>query len=135
MRIVRRWAGLTAAERGASLAVGNFDGVHLGHQSVLDIARSAARDTDAPLGVLTFEPHPREFFVPSTSPFRLMGAETRANRLAKLGVQTLYELPFGAEMAGLSAEAFARDVLAEGLGARHVVIGTDFQFGEARQGN
>ncbi|WP_114967090.1 bifunctional riboflavin kinase/FAD synthetase [Alkalilacustris brevis] len=132
MRIVRDWTGLDKTARGATIAVGNFDGVHLGHQHVIDIARKAA---DAPLGVMTFEPHPREFFAPATPPFRLMNAETRANRLAKLGVDLLYELPFDARLAGLPPEAFARDVLAAGLGAAHVVVGADFRFGAGRKGS
>ena len=109
--------------------MGNFGGVHLGHRAVIDLARGTA-----PLGIVTFEPHPREVFAPSSAPFRLMNAEARANRLAKLGVQHVFELPFGAELASLSPEAFARDVLAVGLGISHVVVGADFCFGKGRKG-
>ena len=109
--------------------MGNFDGVHLGHRKVIDLARG-----EDPLGIITFEPHPREFFAPTAAPFRLMNAEARANRLAKLGVAQLYELPFGTELSGLEPEAFARDVLAAGLGVRHVVVGADFCFGKGRRG-
>lgn len=109
--------------------MGNFDGVHLGHQHVIDLAR-----TEAPLGIVTFEPHPREVFAPDAPPFRLMSPEARANRLAKLGVQRLYQLPFGPALAGLTPEAFAREVLAEGLGVSHVVVGADFGFGKGRSG-
>lgn len=109
--------------------MGNFDGVHLGHSAVIDLAR-----TDAPLGILTFEPHPRSYFAPHSPPFRLMNAESRANRLAKLGVQHLYQLPFDAVMANLTPEAFARQVLADGLGIAHVVVGSDFCFGKDRKG-
>jgi riboflavin kinase / FMN adenylyltransferase len=97
---------------------------------VIDLARRG----DAPLGVVTFEPHPRQVFAPEAPPFRLMNAEARANRLAKLGVEQLYELPFDAALAGLTPEGFARDVLAEGLGVRHVVVGADFCFGKGRAG-
>jgi riboflavin kinase / FMN adenylyltransferase len=128
MQKYQHWQGLDPSARGASVAMGNFDGVHLGHQSVLDLARG-----DAPLGVVTFEPHPREFFAPA-APFRLMNAESRANRLAKLGVQHLYELPFDAGLAGLTPQEFARDVLAGGLGIAHVVVGADFCFGKGRKG-
>lgn len=110
--------------------MGNFDGVHLGHQAVIDLARG-----DAPLGIVTFEPHPREVFAPDAPPFRLMNAESRANRLAKLGVQELYELPFTPELYTLTPEAFARDVLAAGLGVAHVVVGADFRFGKGRAGS
>ena len=92
--------------------MGNFDGVHLGHRAVIDLARRPG----APLGIVTFEPHPREYFAPDAPPFRLMNAEARANRLAKLGVEHLYQLPFDARLASLSPDAFARDVLADGLG-------------------
>lgn len=129
MRIIKTWADIPAGARGASVAMGNFDGVHLGHQAVIDLARGKA-----PLGIVTFEPHPREFFSPSAPPFRLMNAEARANRLAKLGVETLFELPFDQAMASLTPEAFARDVLAKGLGVSHVVVGADFCFGAGRKG-
>lgn len=128
------YSGLNPESRGASAAIGNFDGVHLGHQAVLDIARDWATDQQAPLGVVTFEPHPREFFAPDAPPFRLMNAEAKSNRLAKLGVDHLYQLPFDAALSGLTAEAFARDVIAGGLGLRHVVVGADFCFGKGRAG-
>ncbi|MEO8243714.1 MAG: bifunctional riboflavin kinase/FAD synthetase [bacterium] len=129
MQIHHHWQGLPRLARGASVAMGNFDGIHLGHQAVIDLARTAA-----PLGVVTFEPHPRQFFAPDAPAFRLMNAEARANRLAKLGVQQLYELPFDAALASLTPEAFVRDVLAEGLGITHVVVGSDFRFGKGRAG-
>ncbi len=111
--------------------MGNFDGVHKGHRAVIDAARAVG---DAPLGVVTFEPHPRQYFVPDTPPFRLMNPEARANRLARLGVDHLYELPFDAVLAGLTPDAFARQVLADGLGVSHVTVGADFCFGRDRQG-
>jgi riboflavin kinase/FMN adenylyltransferase len=135
MQTIKFWTGLKKADRGASVAIGNFDGVHLGHQHVLDIARKKGAELSAPLGVVTFEPHPREFFAPTAPPFRLMNAETRAHRFAKLGVEHLYELPFDAILSSLSAERFAREVLCDGLGVRHVVVGADFQFGKGRDGN
>jgi riboflavin kinase/FMN adenylyltransferase len=134
MRIVNRWHGLEPADRGAAAAIGNFDGVHLGHRSVIDRTREIATALNAPLGVVTFEPHPRSFFAPKAPPFRLMNAEALANRMARLGVSHLYTLPFDAAMAELSPEAFARDVLADGLGLRHVVVGRDFCFGKGRAG-
>lgn len=129
MKIIKHWQGLDPKDRGASVAMGNFDGVHLGHRSVIEVAA-----VQGPLGVLTFEPHPREFFAPDAPPFRLMNAEARANRLAKLGVQSLFELPFGVEMASLSPDEFAQQVLAEGLGIAHVTVGSDFCFGKGRKG-
>ena len=114
---------MTAADRGASVAMGNFDGVHLGHQAVIDLARQP----DAPLGIITFEPHPREFFAPDAPPFRLMNAEARTHRLEKLGVARLYELPFNAALARMEAETFVTEVLVGGLGIaqRHRLLGQD----------
>ena len=134
MRIIRDHSFVDPADRGASAAIGNFDGVHLGHQSVSDLARQAGANIGAPLGILTFEPHPREFFAPDAPPFRLMGPEARANRLEKLGVERLYELSFNVAMSQLTPEEFARDVIADGLGLKHVVVGADFCFGKGRKG-
>ncbi|MBY6136296.1 bifunctional riboflavin kinase/FAD synthetase [Leisingera sp. XS_AS12] len=133
MRIVRDYQFVEDQDRGATVAIGNFDGVHLGHQSVIELARKAA--PDAPLGVMTFEPHPREYFAPDSPPFRLMRADARAHRLEKLGVARLYELNFNTALSSLTPEEFARDVIAKGLGLRHVVVGADFCFGKARAGN
>jgi riboflavin kinase/FMN adenylyltransferase len=134
MLIFRSWEGLPDEARGASVALGNFDGVHLGHQSVIAQARAEAGRRGAPAGVVTFEPHPRQFFAPAAPPFRLMNAEARSNRLAKLGVEVLHELPFDARLAGMSPKQFAEEVLARGLGIVHVVVGADFRFGRGRTG-
>ncbi|WP_334063077.1 bifunctional riboflavin kinase/FAD synthetase [Limimaricola cinnabarinus] len=135
MRILSDLSDITATDRGAAAAIGNFDGVHLGHRAVIDLARGEADRLGAPLGVMTFEPHPREYFAPDAPPFRLMNRAARAHRLAKIGVERLFELPFDAALAALSPEAFARDVIAQGLGLRHVVIGADFRFGKGRAGD
>jgi riboflavin kinase/FMN adenylyltransferase len=132
MRIVRDYQFVADEDRGATAAIGNFDGVHLGHQSVIRLAARA--EPDAPLGVLTFEPHPRSFFASDAPPFRLTSSAARASRLEKLGVKRLYELPFHAGLAGLAPVDFARNVIFEGLGLRHVVIGADFCFGKGRAG-
>ena len=131
MRTFSHWTGLDQADRGASVAMGNFDGVHLGHQAVIaDAARPSA-----PLGIVTFEPHPRQFFAPATPAFRLMNAEARGHRLEKLGVCRLYELPFDAALAGMEADSFVHEVLVAGLGVAHVTVGADFCFGKGRTGN
>ena len=129
MRIIDQWQGLDEACMGASVALGNFDGVHLGHQSVIALARTNPRH-----GVITFEPHPRQFFAQQAPAFRLMNAQARAHRLEKLGLTHLYQLPFTQTLAAMSAEAFATDVLAHGLGVTHVVVGADFRFGKGRAG-
>jgi riboflavin kinase/FMN adenylyltransferase len=134
MRIIRDYHYVEAEDRGASAAIGNFDGVHIGHQSVIALARSAGDKIDAPLGVITFEPHPRQYFAPQTPSFRLMSAEARASRLAKLGVERLYELNFNAALSALTPREFAQQVIADGLGLRHIVVGADFCFGKNRAG-
>lgn len=132
MRIIRDYQFVEPADRGATAAIGNFDGVHLGHQSVIELARSAM--PAAPLGILTFEPHPRVHFAPDAPPFRLMSQAARTSRLEKLGVERLYELPFNGVMAALSPREFAERVICEGLGLAHVVVGADFCFGNKRAG-
>lgn len=132
MRIVRDYQYTRPGDRGASVAIGNFDGVHLGHQAVIGLALQAV--PTAPLGVLTFEPHPREFFAPNAPSFRLMSAEARTARLEKLGVDVLYQLNFNTAMASLSPREFAERVICKGLGLVNVVVGADFCFGKGRAG-
>ncbi len=132
---VDHWKDLPPEARGASVALGNFDGVHRGHRQVIAEAAKAAATLKAPLGVVTFEPHPRVYFAREKEPFRLMTVEQQARALDALGVDLFYVLPFNTEMAGLSDEAFAREVLHEGLGARHVAAGFDISFGAGRTGS
>lgn len=134
MRIVRDHQFVSPGDRGASAAIGNFDGIHKGHRAVIDIARGHAERLARPLGIVTFEPHPREVFAPDAPPFRLMNAEAKANRLEKLGIDLLYELAFHRGLARLPPESFARLVIADGLGLSHVVVGADFRFGAGRTG-
>ena len=129
MQIYQHWQGLAPEARGAAVAMGNFDGVHLGHRAVIDLARK-----QGPLGIVTFEPHPRQYFAAAAPAFRLMNAEARSNRLAKLGVTRLFELPFDAALATLTPAEFVDGVLDEGLGVAHVVVGADFRFGRGRAG-
>ena len=125
--------------RGAAVAIGNFDGVHLGHQALIDVARAQAIKLNVPLGILTFEPHPRSFFAAKFNhdllPFRLLSAEARAHRLEKLGVKLLLELPFDQALCDLSDWEFSQKILSEAFGLSHVVVGADFCFGKGRQGN
>jgi len=133
MEVVRTWRGLPDAMRGATVALGNFDGVHLGHAHVLRTAHGAR--PGARLAVLTFEPHPRELFRPDDPPFRLTLAAERAAALAALGVQVLYELPFDDAFSLLTAEDFVAGVLHGGVGAAHLTCGPDFAFGHRRGGD
>jgi riboflavin kinase/FMN adenylyltransferase len=115
------------------VALGNFDGVHLGHAHVLRAAHAAR--PDAPLAVLTFEPHPRAHFRPDDPPFRLTLSAERAAALAGLGVGIVFELPFDAGFSLMPADAFVAEVLHAGLGARHLTCGPDFAFGHRRGGD
>lgn len=134
-RIIPDWRDLPSDLKGAAVAVGAFDGVHRGHQAVIADAARAADELGAPLGVVSFEPHPRRFFQPDAAPFGLMTPDQMAAALGDLGVERLYLLPFDARMAAMSDRDFAEQVLADGLGVRHAAVGFDFTFGRGRSGS
>jgi riboflavin kinase/FMN adenylyltransferase len=134
MRIFRH-DRVGAGDRGAVVAIGNFDGVHLGHQAVIGAAGTLARSLRAPHAVLTFEPHPRQVFRPQDPPFRLTPFRVKARRIEALGVDLLFTLHFDLAFAARSAEDFIDSVLIQGLGVRHVVVGYDFVFGHQRRGD
>ncbi|MBU2865754.1 riboflavin kinase [Pacificibacter marinus] len=135
MKAVRSWTDFPNSLRNACIAIGNFDGVHLGHRHVLDQTRAKAKELGVPHGILTFEPHPREFFAPSAVPFRLEHASTKRQRLAGCGLESLFELPFNAELAKTSAKDFARNVLCDGFAFSHIFVGANYRFGKNREGS
>ena len=135
MRLIRHFEGVPADLKGAVVAIGNFDGVHLGHQAVLAQAREEAARRKALLGVLTFEPHPRSFLKPSDPVLRLTPFRIKMRHLQDLGVDVAFVLPFDREMSQRSAKSFVEEVLVRGLGVAHVVVGSDFCFGRNRGGN
>jgi len=112
MRVIAGWRGLGPGDRGAATAIGNFDGVHRGHQQVIAAAAEAAGRLGAPLAAAIFSPHPRHWFQPEAPPFRLMTDAQRARALAALGVERLHVLPFDADMAAMTDAEFAQRVLA-----------------------
>lgn len=133
---VSRFAvGDAPAATGASAALGNMDGVHLGHQAVIADAARAAAALEAPLAAVVFDPHPRLFFQPDAAPFHLQTPGQRARALAALGVARVIELRFDADLASLTDFGFAAETLAQGLGLRHVSVGADFRFGRGRMGD
>jgi riboflavin kinase/FMN adenylyltransferase len=134
LRVIRGWKDLPAGDKGAAIAVGSFDGVHRGHQRVIDLAADAARELGAPLAVITFDPHPSAYFHPEQPGFQLQKRDQQARALEALGVEVLYVLPLDPELAGMSDREFATRVLAQGLGARHIAVGFDNTFGKDRSG-
>lgn len=133
--LYRSLSDLPETTRGAVLAIGNFDGVHLGHQQVIADARALAAAKNVPLGVMLFDPHPQQFFAPDAPPFRLTRLVTRAALLADLGVDFTLALPFDATMAACEAEDFISDILMAQLSVSAVCVGYDFCFGKGRRGN
>jgi riboflavin kinase/FMN adenylyltransferase len=123
------------ALRGRAVTLGNFDGVHRGHQAVIGLAAEAAKARGLKLAAAVFEPHPRQFFQPDGAPFRLQSPGQRISALAALGVETVFQIEFNAALAALTDAQFARTQLAERIGAAHVTVGADFTFGKGRMGN
>ena len=131
MTVFADYKNIPEDAKGCAVALGNFDGQHMGHRAVFDAARAAGPR----LAVATFEPPPRAFFRPNDPPFRIFRPARRNDLLLKSGAEIVFELPFNAEMAGMTDEAFARDVIKNGLGASHVAVGFDFRFGRGRMGD
>jgi riboflavin kinase/FMN adenylyltransferase len=120
---------------GTGLTIGNFDGVHRGHRAMLDRLAAKARELRLPCSVLTFEPHPREFFSPSAAPARLSRLREKLELIAEAGIDRTHVLRFGARLAALAADRFIEDVLVRGLGVRWLLVGRDFRFGAKRSGD
>jgi riboflavin kinase/FMN adenylyltransferase len=132
MAVYAEYRGLPEAARGASIALGNFDGLHAGHCAVMDAARNAGHGK---FSVATFEPPPRAYFRPGDPPFRILRPERRNALILKAGADTVFELPFNGEMAAMTDEQFVRKVLVDGLGVSHISVGFDFRFGRGRMGH
>lgn len=135
MRIYRQARSLQEQHRGAVIAVGNFDGVHRGHRTVIAEAGRVAASAGLPWGVLTFEPHPRNVFQPDIAPFRLSPFRAKAELIAALGVDFLIAQKFDMAFSKQGADSFVEDYLVATLGVHHVVAGYDFKFGHKRQGS
>ncbi|MCK5374882.1 MAG: bifunctional riboflavin kinase/FAD synthetase [Alphaproteobacteria bacterium] len=121
--------------RGCVIVIGNFDGVHLGHKALLEHAKAIAQEKNSKVGILTFDPHPRQLFR-ADEPFRrIMPHALKIEHLKQSGADVIFSLPFDWEFASLPAQDFVQQILIEGLAASHVVIGHDFKFGQLRKGN
>ncbi len=135
MDVITSLSSLPENLRGAVVAIGNFDGVHLGHRALLTRAKNMADANGLKLGVLTFEPHPRKLFRPDDPPFRITPPNLKHRLLSEYGIDFVVSLPFDWDFASQSAEDFVWDILVKGLDPRHVFVGEDFQFGQLRKGN
>jgi riboflavin kinase/FMN adenylyltransferase len=140
MKIFRHFDDVPPTLKGAVVAIGNFDGVHRGHRALIAEAKVQAEARKSPLAVLSFEPHPQEYFKSLRGDaegdcFRLTPLRAKARLLSELGVDALFALPFEAEMAQRTPQRFVQDVLLDALGISGVVVGRDFEFGKGRAGN
>ena len=124
-----------ALSQPCALTIGNFDGVHRGHQAMLAVLKNEARHRNLPARVMTFEPHPREYFSPQTAPTRISTLRDKLTELARCGIDQTVVLPFNARLASQSADSFIQDVLVAGLNVRYVLVGDDFRFGSKRAGD
>jgi riboflavin kinase/FMN adenylyltransferase len=134
MNIYESTKNIPESAKNAVVAIGNFDGVHKGHQALLKTAKTIAAEKSRPLAVLTFEPHPRRLFRPDDPPNRITPLSVKRWRLEECGVETLFSLPFDWDFASQSAEDFIANILKEAVSAAHVVVGADFCFGQLRKG-
>jgi riboflavin kinase/FMN adenylyltransferase len=135
MRVIAPEDKIDQSLRGAVVAIGNFDGLHRGHQKLLDVARTEAEKRGVPLGILTFEPHPRSYFKPAEPVFRLTPMPLKTRLAAKLGLDFLCWIDFDNALANMEADAFVLHHIVQQLGAVHVVTGYDFHFGKGRKGS
>ena len=133
MRLYRTIPAQASSSR--VLAIGNFDGLHLGHRALLERLTAHARRLNLPPAVMTFEPHPRELFTPEQAPARLTSLREKLALLDACGIEEVFLLHFSRKLAGLSAQEFIERVLVKGLAVRHLIIGDDFRFGKGRAGD
>ncbi|HEV7413953.1 MAG TPA: bifunctional riboflavin kinase/FAD synthetase [Casimicrobiaceae bacterium] len=135
MQLFRGLPDSAERHRPIALTIGNFDGVHRGHQAMLARLSEAAEDLALPSAILTFDPHPREFFAPGAAPPRLSTLRSKLEQFAAHGIAEVHVARFNAALAALSAERFIEDVLVRRLGTRWVLVGNDFRFGRGRSGD
>lgn len=135
MELIRSVRHLGTAKHSCVVTIGNFDGVHTGHQAVIHQLKQAADESGLPAVVMTFEPLPLEYFSPGSAPARLTDFRTKVELLDQLAVDKVLCLRFDKSLASLSAEAFIKDLLVDGLGIRKIIAGEDFRFGRNREGN
>ncbi|MBJ7533818.1 bifunctional riboflavin kinase/FAD synthetase [Rhodomicrobium vannielii ATCC 17100] len=135
MDVVHGWHEVPDSAKGASLAIGTFDGVHRGHRAVLHAAQEKAQEGRLPMGAMVFEPYPRKFFQPQKTLFRLTTLQRKLDLLAAYGCGFTAVIPFDADLAGLPADAFVEQILVDAFAIKHASVGYNFFFGKGRSGN
>lgn len=135
MELIRGLHNLHPRHRGCVATIGNFDGVHRGHQAMLERLREDAASLELPVTVISFEPDPREYFAPDHAPARLTPLRDKVRHLQDCGIDRFLCLPFNAALAGMDPEEFIQRILLDGLAIRHLAVGDDFRFGRARAGD
>jgi len=135
MELIRSLHNLREHHRKCVATIGNFDGLHLGHQAIILQLKEIANTHDLPTVVIIFEPQPQEYFSPENAPARLTRLREKVEELSRLGIDRLVCLRFNEELANLTAREFVELLLIEGLDIRHLVVGDDFRFGKNRQGD
>ncbi len=135
MRLIRGYHNLRPEHRGTLATIGNFDGVHLGHQAVFRELIRRARSQGLPATVVTFEPQPQEWFAPESAPARITRLREKLEAIGACGMDQVLVLEFNPQLAAMEAEAFTRRILARDLGVRHLLVGDDFRFGRGRRGD
>lgn len=134
MRLIEDIKIMSNADKGSVLVIGNFDGVHKGHQKLLAAGKAIADEKQVPLAVMTFEPHPQRLFRPDDRPSRITPPELKRDRLAAFGVDILFSMTFDWDFASQPYEGFIRHILDEGITPSQIIVGYDFQFGQLRKG-
>ncbi len=135
MQVIRGLHNLRSEHRGCVATIGNFDGVHLGHQAVFRHLKEKGAELGLPTTVVTFEPQPMEYFAPDAAPARLTRLREKLAAIESTGIDRVVLLEFGPKMAVMSAEAFIRELLVQGLGIQYLFVGDDFRFGRGRAGD
>lgn len=135
MKILRHYENCPADAQSSAIALGNFDGVHKGHQEILKTTLDIARAEHKPAAVMTFEPHPLQIFKPDIAHFRITPFHDKAEKISTAGIDVLFAIHFDKKFSQVTAESFVDDVLVGELKVRHIIIGHDFIFGHNRKGN
>ena len=135
MEFIHNLHNLRERHRNCAATIGNFDGVHLGHQAIIKQLKTVARSQNLPAVLVTFEPHPQEFFMPGKAPARLMRLREKIACMQEYGIDRMVALRFDQKLAAMPAENFVKEILVQKLDIKRLIVGDDFRFGNNRQGD